>query len=488
MKIAIGTMMHESNNFSTILTELSDFHPLQGEQIFSQGMKRLQSTAGIVNVLESEGVEIVSTYHARAIPSGTVTKETFAKIKAEILAGVQAAEDLDGICLALHGSMYAEQESDPEGNLLASLRELVGPNLPIVCALDMHTTLTHQMVEAATAFTLYRTAPHIDEFETGQRAARLLMRILKEKPQMVTRYIRMPMLLCGEQSESSVSPMKELIELAKQVEAELPGIASADYLLGFPWSETPHHGISAIVHGELEYADLLDQAVRRLAQSFWDKRHEFVYTTEAYSMEEAISVALQEASKPVIICDTGDNPTAGASQNITSMLETMLKLRTTRSLVAVIADHKSYTLCKEAGIGENLSLELGRLKPEPHSPGLKLEATVLDIREPFAVGTAVLDVSGITVLVTETRVPVHDPKFLDDLDLRLEDYDIIVVKSGYLSPQYKAVVKRNIFALTPGETNIDMKSIPYRHLPRPMYPIDHEMIWEMKSDFTTKQL
>jgi len=480
MRIAVGCMMHESNTFTEQTTPLGEFDAHWGEAVYAKCDGARHPFGGIVDTLRERGAELVPTFYGRAMISGTVQAEAYRTMRDAILDGVRQAGRLDGVCLALHGSMYAEGEDDPEGDLLSALRELVGPSVPIVCALDMHATTTDRMMAAANAFAAYRTAPHVDTYETGARAAGLLVSILDNDLDLVTEYVKLPMLLCGEQSESDTVPMKEMLELIEETVRDREEVVNAEYLLGFPWADTPHHGVSAIVTGARKDRMKLRDTAARLAERFWARRSEFRYSTEAYPLDECLDVALASREYPVVISDTGDNPTAGASEDLALLLNRLIERQVRDTLVAVIADRESYGRCVEAGPGAAASLALGRLEPTPHAPPLQVDVHVRALGTGLGVRAAVTDICGITVILTERRIAVYDPGFLDQLGVRAGDYRLIVVKSGYMSKEYQQLAARKLFALTPGETNIDMTSIPYKQLKRPIYPVDAEMAREAK--------
>jgi microcystin degradation protein MlrC len=474
-------MMHESNTFTQPQTSLKDFDSLWGSDIFLKCDGARHPFSGIVDKLKERGATLVPTFYGRAMISGTVEREAYETMKRAIIDPIREAGPLDGVCLALHGSMYADGVEDPEGELLAAIRELVGPAVPIVCALDMHATITESMTASANAFAAYRTAPHIDTYETGSRAAELLLSILEGVLEVVTECIRMPMLLCGEQSESDVSPMKELLQLIRETVRERPNILSADYLLGFPWADTPHHSVSVIVAGESRYRDEMREAAERLADMFWECRNQFQYSTPAYPLDECLDVALECESWPVLISDTGDNPTAGASENLAFVLNRLIERGLEDALVAVIVDDQARARCEEEGVGAEFSLELGKLSPHPGALPLRTIALVQSLHTVTGIRTAVVAIRKIIVIITEKRVPVYDPEFVEQLGIRLADYQLVILKTGYISHEYQRLAALKLFALTPGDTNIDMASIPYTRLPRPMYPIDDAMHWEAKA-------
>lgn len=494
MRILIGTLMHETNTFNTVPTEWDEFRPIYGSELFRHTFWRdnSEATGGIVQVLEAEGAEIVPSLHAFSFVSGTVTDEAYAEAKRAILQAVRDAGPLDGIVFALHGSMYTRAVEDPEGDLVSAVRALVGPKLPIVCALDMHATVTDRLVSAVNAIAAFRTAPHIDRYHTGVRAAELLLTIIRRKLDVVTVAARLPFLLSGENSMTAVAPMKDAIA-RMYLAGHANEVMNADYVLGFPWADTPNHGVCALVCGEARYAQRLAEEAAAMAAYVWERRREFVYSVEAHAPERALDVAFAAAVElggPVVVSDTGDNPTAGAGSDVTAMLALMLTRGDEGALFAVVADRASYARCAKAGVGAAVELQLGRSAPEASAPPLAVRGEVLDVRaglaDPKRIKTssnaAIVRIGGVTVIVAEERIALYDPGYLDKLGLRAADYRVIVLKSGYQSPAWQAVAAKSLFALTPGHTNIDLATIPYARAPRPIYPLDADAEWRQDAE------
>ncbi|MFB9277491.1 M81 family metallopeptidase [Cohnella cellulosilytica] len=485
MRILTGTLMHETNTFNERPTTLEDFHPLIGQELFEHAFWRgnAESTGGIVETLQVEGAEVIPSVHAVAMVSGTVVDEAYEEIKRGVLAAVRAAGPLDGICFCLHGSMCAKSVLDPEGDLMSAIREEVGPRLPIVCTLDMHAKATDLLLASVNAFTVFRTAPHTDRYDCGERAAELLLRIIRRKLEVVTVAARLPLLLCGENSMTTVQPMRDLIAEVYETGRE-KHVLNAEYALGFPWADTPHHSVSALVCGEAAELEALTDTALRMAGRLWEKREQFRFSEETYSLDEAIDVALREAEGPVVVSDTGDNPTAGASSDLTGMLERLLQRGVDRALVAVIADPASFAACREAGSGATLELALGRRRPDSVEPF----AARVEVRSVHSgldasghskerCDAAVVRIGGVDVIVAERRIAVYDPAYLAQLGLRPGDYRLIAVKSGYLSPGYRAMGTRSLFALTPGQTAIELDKLRYERLTSPIYPQQLDTVW-----------
>lgn len=226
MRILIGTMMAETNTFTPNRSTLEAFRPLYGKDLFEQTYWHNSSTEGVVRTLQAEGVDIIPTFYGFASAGGTIEFAAYQEMKWAILEGVRKAGQLDGICMILHGSMFVDGEDDPEGDLMTAIREIVGPELPIVCPLDMHATLTDRVIASVNAFTVYRTAPHVDEFETGVRAVKLLLKIVREKLTVMTVSVKIPVIISGEHSQTATHPMKEIIDLVRKTDHS-PAIMNA---------------------------------------------------------------------------------------------------------------------------------------------------------------------------------------------------------------------------------------------------------------------
>ncbi|AGN00513.1 MlrC domain-containing protein [Salinarchaeum sp. Harcht-Bsk1] len=474
MRIAVATVKHETNTFADGSTEFEDFEVATDDALlgsFATG----RSIAGIRDALLAADADLLPTIGTDAIPGPTVTDAAFERFRDELLDRIEG-EHLDGVCLDLHGSMHAEHYPDPEGALVAAIRETIGPDVPITAALDMHATITERLVEQLDGVAGYRTAPHTDVVETGERAASLLLESVRDDRELTLGWERLPMLLAGERSETEAAPMASLIERCRSADEE-SGILDANYFLGFPWADSPHAGCHALVTGDASDEASVESTATELAEAFWDRRDEFAFTTEAYDPETALDEAAATTDGPVVVADTGDIPGAGGSEDVVDFLQTV----TERSafddpLVAVIADPDAYDTCASAGDGETVDLALGQAagSGEPYD-------TAADVREVATVdgvGTARVVVDGTTVLVTEERTNVHrDPANLRDVGIEPTARDLVVLKSGYLSPAWKALAGRRLFALTRGNTDQVLSELPYERVPRPIAPIDEETGW-----------
>jgi microcystin degradation protein MlrC len=242
-RVVVGGMHHESNTFNPILTDWQDIRLRRGQSMLDPINQ--DSIGGVVSTLQQAGYEIIPTLIARAVPNGEWKKEVYTTLKKELLDALREAGEIDAICLSLHGSMRVEGIGEAEGDLLSSIRE-IQPDVPLITSLDMHATITETMLAHADGFVGYKCAPHTDTFETGVHAAKMIIQVLERGAKPVMEMVRIPMIVAGEQSETSVEPMISLMNELKQLE-QSPAIMAASYLLGFPWADTAPNSIVALV-------------------------------------------------------------------------------------------------------------------------------------------------------------------------------------------------------------------------------------------------
>lgn len=472
--VAVGTISHESNTFAPGETTLEEFTFVTDKDVidsFAAG----RSIQGIIDVLTERGYELHPTVGATALPGPTVAEHTYERIVQAFLdrcAGVELA----GVCLDLHGSMVAEGTPDAEGAFLRRLRDVVGPDVPIAGALDMHATITEPMIETLDAITGYRTAPHTDVVETGERAARLLHSSVATNRSFRVGWEPLPMLLAGERSETDAAPMTDLIDSLPRTDPSKE-IANVDYFLGFPWADSPHAGCHAVITGGEAAHAAVQATAREYATAFWDCRDTFDFTTEAHQPAAALREAAQSTVRPVVIAETGDIPGAGGTQDLTGFLATIVGSDDVRdAVVAAIVDNTAVSQCMAAGEGATVQLALGRHYPE--TDPFECTGTVRTIHIDGPIDAVRLDIGSTAVILVDERSNYHrDPDFLSTFDLPPEEQGLIVLKSGYLSPAWKDVAARRLFALTRGYTDQVLARIPYERVPRPIYPIDENATW-----------
>ena len=472
MKIIVGLIHHESNSFNPELTDIEEFKILKGEEIREKGEALTRtSLKGIIDVLVKHNFEVLPT--VVALPTsegGLVKREAYNYIKEIYLEELSKHEKIDGVCLDLHGSMTTEDLDDAEGDILAETRKMVGNETPITVALDMHAMVTDKMMKNADALVSYRTAPHLDKYETGAKAADMLAKALKENIKLTMAGYKIPYLVSGEKSETDKYPMNELLRRIEEVDKDQEVLCSS-YCLGFPWADVEFNTASSIVvaRGNKNKAE---SKARYLADEFWKKRYDFKFTTPAYSLEEALKIAEGEREFPIFIMDSGDNPGAGSNQRIVEPLIYLKRKGYKRVLYGSVCDKEATEKLKQAGIGKQQKILLGQRNTDPQSGKVELTCTTKNIRKYGDVTSVLAQINGIDVIISDKKVVMTDPEFVFSLGVRLEEYRIVMFKSGYLAPEYKPYARKVMLALTPGYTYQELEKIPYKRVKRPIFPLD----------------
>ena len=475
MKIALAGMSHESNTFNIVKTELESFDLRDGDMFIQQG-RTDSSASGFYETLVENGMDVFPLFFARTLPSGTVTLDAYEYIKSHILEKLRDGGPWDAVCLALHGSMAVEGIFDPEGDLLEAVRSVAGFEIPIVCALDMHATVTERMALLSDGYAVFRTAPHIDSFNTGERAAGVLLEILRSKKKTVNVLIKIPILVSGEQSETNVDPAKSLFESLQELD-KLPEVLCASYVMGFPWADSPFGGAGALVTGWADSYEVLVKTARKIADAFWDKRAEFVYSTPAMTPEQAIQAAISAVKFPVIISDSADNPTAGASQDTTRFLRKMIESGMKNAVYTCVADSEAYAVCASHVKNDVFELTLGGRSSGKECERFTVVAELINLAESQGTSYAVMQAKGVKFIISNKRCATYFPETLRDLGLEPSSLNTIGIKAGYLSPEYQEISKQSILALTDGDTALDLRKLPYKKTPRPIYPLDLDMVF-----------
>ncbi|WP_350344270.1 M81 family metallopeptidase [Proteinivorax tanatarense] len=485
-RVLVGGMYHESNSFNPIITKEKDFKVIYGKEIF-ESIKENDAISGIITTLQEAECEVVPTVYARAVPNGEVDYDFYIRIKDEIIEKAKKADaekPLDGITLALHGSMRVKELGEAEGDILKELSSLF-PNIPIYSALDMHATITSKMHNNCNGFVGYKCAPHTDCTETGIQAAKMTIKSINNQSTVKSCWVKIPLIIAGEQSATADEPMAELIEGLKRMEKKA-GILSASYFMGFPWADNKDNSAAAYVVAEND-EKLAQQTAVQLAEKMWEKRYEFKFHTETYSQQKALNKAFEavcQGETPVYISDSGDNPTAGASSDCTEFLKIILADKRLDSLERPIIyggfyDPEAVKQCK-GKVGEIIDITFGAKFDATTSTPINATGTVKSYISGWGGITfpqsdiVLFNTGGVDVILAEQHIGYTDPKLYIDLGLNPKEAQIIVCKLGYLTPQHEALAKRSILALTKGNTNEELKSIEFKKIERPIFPLDEK--------------
>ena len=466
MKIAVGAMLCEGNSLTPVLTRLEDFDYAEGQAMFDK--------ISIMDLLEEKGCEVVPTLYAHALPGGPVVREDFLKLAGK-LVDMLPAKGLDGIWLYLHGAMCVEELGSAEEYLLRMIREKVGFSIPISLAMDFHADNSDEIPKLCNCVTAYRTAPHCDREETERRALKLLFRCIEKSILPRPQLARANVIICGDAVQTDLEPLKGIMDMAEDME-KLPGMLSVQVFNGQPWIDEAYTGPNFVATHEWDDA-LAMECAKRLADRFYEVRHDFQFLIEAVDPETAVHLAMEAKEKLVFISDSGDNTTAGAAGDNAYMINLLQRMGTKDVLVAGIMDEVACAACYEANIGDTLTLKVGGSlaadSESAHITGKLIHrGDILSYQNNNAGPSATLDCGDMTVVITKNRASLCRPDIFDSVNLDFHQFKIVVVKLGYLFPELASEAERSILAFTPGTSCERLEDMHLKRIRRPMFPLD----------------
>ncbi|MDH4415216.1 MAG: M81 family metallopeptidase [Rhizobium sp.] len=474
-RIAVGGIHTECSTSSPVLMQPEDFRVLRGPDLLAHEY---------FDFLDAEGVVHLPLLHARAVPGGPLARATYEGFKAEFLERLQATLPIDGLYLAMHGAMNVEGMDDAEGDWISAARDVVGPDVPVAASYDLHGNVTQKIVDQLDIFAGYRTAPHIDVRETMVRAWSMLVRALTtgEKPGVA--WAPVPVLLPGERTSTEDEPAKSLYLMLPEHDA-VPGIWDANLMVGYVWADEPRGTACAVVTAVDKAA--AEKVTADIAQSYWDAREDFRFGPVTGPLQEMLDIAERTETRPIILADSGDNPTGGGVGDRADVLKALLARSIDDVLIAGITDRPAVERCFAAGAGARVSLKVGG-SLDPASPSVEVEADVVFLDDPGSAGErqAVVRIGGITLVLAARRRPYHNIADFTRLGLDPAKVRLLVVKSGYLSPELAPIANPNLMALTEGVINQDIENLPSHRRHQPSYPFAKDFSYTAKVFFSTR--
>lgn len=486
-KIMILECKQEVSTFNPFLSHYEDFDISIGNQIleFHRGGKL--EVAGALNVFDARpDIEIIPIYSARSITSGgTLSAEGFTLITTEFLEQLQIAPPVDAVYFAMHGAMCAENESDPEGYMLSEMRKILGEDIPIVISLDLHGILTDRMIRQINAFTAFHTYPHVDFYDTGLRAAQLLLKLLDEQIQPTIYRVAIPALVRGDELITETGLFGKSFMVAKELVQA--GIAlTAGMFIGNPFTDVPELQSYSYVISE-SASEIAEKEAIKLATDFWKVRHQL--QAQLISLEDAVQVALQKTEGTLIFTDAADATSSGASGDSTVILAALIKAEYRLSALIPIVDPIVVKAAFDVGIGERVYSEIGgRLDSRFTSVLIDAKVRMLSdgkfVNEShgskwYAGKTAVLEYQNYTLVVTSRAVSLYDRSLFLAHGQDPSRFNLVVVKSPHCQPQFFddwAILNLNVDA--PGSTSANLPTLGHTVCTRPIFPLDSDINYQ----------
>lgn len=485
--IAVGSLFIECNQFGGIEADLSRFRQYE----FHRGDAVLDIADGVVGgmlaELRANDVKIQPSIVASTCSSGYVTRSCYEQLRQEILDGVAAVPDVDGVLLALHGSGVVEGPIDLEGDLLESVRTKIGPDMPLVATVDMHAHVSEQMVHHTNALVAWETYPHKDAFTTGQRGGQMILGMLKHRWQPTMAMAKVPVFVggcCGQTEGAGAFP--DLMRLTKSFE-DLEGVLSTSLFMVHPYLDLPGMGGGGLVVTDHDMDHAVELA-NRIGMAMWECREQL--EPPVWLPAEAIRKGLTVKGGPILLVETADCAGGGAAGDSAAMIRALVEAKLEEPSLGIVVDPDTARKCHEAGAGCDLTIDLGhKLDPRWGSP-VRLRGRVARIgdgRFTYDGGIwantsatmgqcAVFEVDAVQILiVTHATYDWADEQYRSmQMDTRNAKFIVVKNPMNYRFG-YEGITKEAFILDTPGSTPASVHQLRYQHLQRPYFPVDKEI-------------
>ncbi|MFP4199791.1 MAG: M81 family metallopeptidase [Clostridia bacterium] len=484
-KIAIGGFIHETHTFLEKTTGIEDFENrgvYWGEDVIEANKEVHGYIKGFIDVLKGAGAEMVGTLAAAAGVHGYVTDEAFELYTAGIVAGVREAMPLDGVLLSLHGAMVAASYTRAEAEVVRRVRAVVGDDVPIMVTLDLHANEDHALTDVADAVFICKEYPHTDTPETGEAAARCMLKTLAGEFQPAMAIHKPGIISPSIFQWTGAPPMSDFRQRAREWEEKHPAIYYTSIAPGFGYADVPDVGATVIVVTDGDKA-LAEEAARDISAYMWRRREELA-KKPILKTEDAVDRALQlvaGSETPVVMADgadrTGDN---------TKLLAEFLRKGGKNIALSSMHDPQAARDCIDAGVGAHVKVRCGGWGQASGEP-LTLEGTVTNVSDgkyvltgPMGTGgtvncgpSATLDIGeGNRVVLTSLNHQVRDAEGFLAFGIDPMEMDILIVRSRiHFRAYFEKVAGAIIEVDAPGMGPADLTVLTYHNVPADIYPV-----------------
>ncbi len=486
-RVLTGEFAHETNTFSVVPTTMDNFRRrvfLTANEIPAQRRGTRSEFGATFEAADKFGWVLVHPLAASANPSGTITRETFETLCGMLLDG---AKGIDGALLHLHGAMVAEGIEDGEGEILARLRAIVGPDVPVVVTLDLHGNITEKMAANANALIAVRTYPHVDYYERAWQGAELLQAAMEGKIRPRTVIARRPMLRGLNGGRTQIGPMRELIDRGEALEKAGKALV-VSVCSGFTAADIHDVGPSVTVT-----TDGADPAGQATAEEFMDyawKTRDYVSVTNR-SIAEAVAYAKAgegRHDKPLVMADVTDNPGSGHYGDSTDLLRAMIAADLQNTAFYAIFDPAAVQGAIAIGVGRTGSLTLGGKHDTAAGGGpLTVEAQVVTLSDgrfqtfgPMGGGvwrdygpSALIRVGGIEIALITNNGQAVDSAQMTSLGCDPTRKNTVAVKSNHhFRAAFEPLAREVITVDGGGLGSMILRTMAYKNVRRPVWPMD----------------
>ncbi|WP_315811549.1 M81 family metallopeptidase [Bradyrhizobium sp. SZCCHNR2028] len=482
-RVAIGGFLHETNTFAPTKADYDAFMHGGGRASIADAASVLTTMrginagqAGFMAVAEANGWDVVPTIACAASPSAHVTRDAFERITTVMVERIKAAGPLDGVYLDLHGAMVAEHLDDGEGEILARVRKVIGPNVPLVASLDLHANVTPEMMARADALIAYRKYPHTDMADTGRASAEHLALLLRAKEPLAKAFRQLPFLIPISWQCTNDQPTKGIYEKLAALQSE--AVPTLSFAPGFPAADFAHCGPSVFAYGRTQAdADAAADAIAAIVAG-----HEDDFDGRIYAPDDGVRHAMtlaKTATRPIVIADTQDNPGAGGDSDTTGMLRALVRNRASRAAIGMIYDPQAALAAHAAGEGATVTLSLGGKSGIPGDAPFEESFIVEKLSDgcfvapgPFYGGrrmemglSAALRIGDVRVVVCSHKAQLADQEMYRFVGIEPTAQAILVNKSSvHFRADFEPIAEHLLICAAPGAMPADPSTLPWTSL------------------------
>jgi len=493
LKIAIAGLLHETHTFLPHKTTIDDLQIYKGEDMYTH-RKRNTSMGGIINACEAKGVTLEPVMIASGGCSGIVLDKTYKKIVDEILEGIEKVKNsADAILLSLHGAMVTESIQSAEYDVLYKIRQIVGSDMPIMVALDLHGNLNEEFVKLTNGVFGYHSSPHVDCHLTGERTANAMINYLSGKTKPNVAFKKANLVIPSVFSATTIHPAKTIMERVHYW-MEKENVIDVSFFFGFAWSDVEQLGASVVAITDNDDA-LSNEITNDLVELSHSLHQELTTGTNIYSVSEGVALAIKKAKiakKPIIILDHSDR-----LNETTFVLKELLKQKASNVAHPLLWDPEAVKKCSEAGVGSNITLKVGSKSSMAGGGPVEVTGKLLFVGQKQYVGTgpmrigsainhgltAILDIDGIWLQITEKGSSLIDADPIIQFGYELNDFDIIITKSKtHFRAVYEEAGEEIVIVDAPGYRPVDLSAFDYKNIKTKLYPLTTNNIDEVKQD------
>ena len=483
--IMFAEFMHEVNSFSPVLTTEVNFkadHLFYGDDVLASAVEENKQLAGFLSAVEKSGrgrIQAIPIVHAKSMSGGPVDSLFYAKIKNLIIDEVRSRERIDGIYLSLHGAMGVQGMFDPEGDLITSLRESVGPDVPIAVTFDLHANVTQRRAENADIIVGYHTNPHRDHFKTAFRAGDLLIRTMLGEIEPVMVVNKMNLLKGGGINIDFLPPFRKIFAEMKKMERQ-EDVLSVSFFPVHIWIDEPELGYSTvgITDGKPDLAASLADEISEMAWAVRD-----VPQPQGNSPEEAVAIArgkkIARALGTLVFCDVSDAVGTGTPGESTWILKALAEQGSEMTSYITLRDEEAAREAWNNNVGDEVTLTVGGNIDTVYNQPFTYTGIVTLKQETSFGKTVIVKHNGIHLILSELPMASRKPSDFRELGLSIWKADIVVVKNLFpFRYNYLLYNRKTVNVISPGLSNTDPFALNYDNIPRPIYPLDRIDSWK----------